>query len=124
VSAAEIARALRVPSGEQAAITAWISLGRRGHGDSWNTNLGLCLHLDLRAGAPLRVRTVAGFSPCVAGGLGHELLETLHPKAFLGYPKLRWPLPLSNSRSKGAFAPAAAGAAPAGRSSPGSCGGR
>ncbi len=43
--------------------------------------------------------------PLVAGGFGHEceLLETLYSEAFLGYPKLRWPLPLSTSPLEGSF---------------------
>jgi hypothetical protein len=121
----EMARALQAPSGGQAEITAWISRGRRGLKNSWDANLGLCLDLDLRANAPLGVRTVAGISPLVAGGLGHEreLLETLYSEAFLGYPKLRWPLPPSTSPLEGRFHPrSSTGAAPSGRSSPGFCG--
>ena len=96
-----------MPCGEQAEISAWISRGRRGLKNSWDANLGLCLDLHLRANAPLRVRTVAGFSPLVAGGIGHERepLETLYSEAFLGYPKLRWPLPPSTSPLEGCFHP-------------------
>jgi len=103
----EIARALRAPSGEQAEITAWISRGRRGLADSWDANLGLCLDRDLRANAPLRVRTVAGFAPLVAGGLSYErqLLETLCSGNFLAYPKLRWSLPPSTSPLEARFHP-------------------
>ncbi len=45
--------------------------------------------------------------PLVAGGSGHEcdLLETLYCEAFLGYPKLRWLLPLSASPLEGSFHP-------------------
>ena len=121
-----MARALQAPSGGQAEITAWISRGRRGLKNSWDANLGLCLDLDLRANAPLGVRTVAGFSPLVAGGPGHEreMLETLYSEVFLGYPKLRWPSRRPPAPLKGAFTLAATGAIPSGRSSPGSCGGR
>jgi hypothetical protein len=89
------------PSGEQAEINASISRGWRGPTKSWNANLGLCLDLDLRANAPLRVRTVAGFSPLVAGGLGHEaraarnpLLRSLPrvPEASLAPPAVHQPL--------------------------------
>ena len=67
----EMACALRPLSGEQAEISAWISRGRRGLANSWDSNLGLCLDLeDLRANAPLRVRTVAGFLRSSRAALG------------------------------------------------------
>ena len=61
----------------------------------------------MRANAPLRVRTVAGFSPLAAGSFGHEreLLGTLYSDAFLAYPKLRWSLPPSTSPLEGRFHP-------------------
>ena len=65
------------------------------------SELALCVDYILRADKPLRVRTVAGFAPLIAGGLSRrrldDLLETLDSPAFVGHRGLRWPLPPSTS---------------------------
>ncbi len=104
-----LAEAVDAPDEERARIGAWIDRGRRGLAERWDADLGLCLDYDLRAGAPTRVRTVAGFAPLVAGGLAPErraaLLERLDSPAFLGHPTLRWPVPPSTSPDDPAFRP-------------------
>ncbi|MDP8973266.1 MAG: hypothetical protein M3N45_08850 [Actinomycetota bacterium] len=82
-------------------IGDWMARGRRALEGCWDSELGLCLDYDLRADSSLRVRTVAGFAPLIAGGLSRErlgaLLETLDSPAFLGHRGRRWPLPPSTS---------------------------
>ena len=63
----EIASLVGAQEEDRALITDWIDRGRRGLAASWDPELGLCLDHDLRAGRPLRVRTVAGFAPLIAG---------------------------------------------------------
>jgi glucosylglycerate hydrolase len=67
----------------------------------------LSLDHDLRAGKPLRIRTVAGFAPLIAGRQSPEqvdaLIATLDSPAFLGHPWLRWPVPPSTSPSEEGF---------------------
>jgi glucosylglycerate hydrolase len=88
-------------------ITDWIKRGRRGLATSWDPELGLWLDHDLRTGKPLRVRTVAGFAPLIAGRQSPEqvdaLIATLDSPAFLGHPWLRWPVPPSTSPSEEGF---------------------
>jgi hypothetical protein len=52
-------------------------------------------------------RTVAGFAPLVAGGLAEDrlaaLLVSFGSPAFLGEPRLRWPLPPSTSPADPGF---------------------
>ncbi len=92
---------------ECARIAAWRDRGRRGLDERWDDDLGLCLDYDLRAGAAVRTRTVAGFAPLIAGGLVparlRALLATLDSPAWLGHPRLRWPVPPSTSPDDRAF---------------------
>lgn len=105
----EIAEVVEAPDEEHAAIQGWIERGLRGLEGCWNPELGLYLDYDLRAGRPLRARTVAGFAPLIAGHMSTErltaLLETLDSPAFLGHPELRWPLPPSTSPEDPGFHP-------------------
>ena len=55
----------------------WISRGRLGLDERWDPDLGLCLDYDVRAGAPVRARTVAGFAPLIAGDLAPERAAAL-----------------------------------------------
>ena len=88
---------------------SWISRGRRGLEGRWDPELRLYLDYDLRAAKPLRSRTVAGFSPLVAGGLRRRrlatLLETLRSPSFIDYPGLRRPLLPSTSPEDPGFNP-------------------
>jgi glucosylglycerate hydrolase len=105
----EIAEAVGAPSEERALMEGWIERGRKGLERRWDQDLGLCVDYDLLAGAPLRVRTVAGFAPLIAGGLSRErlgsLLATLGSSAFAGREGLRWSLPPSTSPDEPGFHP-------------------
>jgi glucosylglycerate hydrolase len=93
----------------RALIADWIKRGRRGLGRCGNQELGLCFDYDLRAGRALRVHTVAGFAPLVAGGLSPrrlaDLLEALMSPSFIGNPELGRPLPPSTSPYDPGFDP-------------------
>jgi hypothetical protein len=97
----EIAGLVGAHKDDGTSIADWIDRGRRGLEKCWDPELGLCLDHDLRVGKPLRVRTVAGFAPLIAGRLSPERLETLiaalDSPEFLGHPWLRWPVPPSTS---------------------------
>jgi len=97
------------PDDERMKISSWIERGRAGLDGCWDEGLGLCLDHDLRRDAPLRVRTVAGFAPLVAGSLDpgrlKALLDTLRSPDFLGNPGLRWTLPPSTSPREPRFHP-------------------
>ena len=86
-----------------------IERGRRGIDERWDPDLKLCLDYDLRAARPLRVHTVAGFAPLIAGRQSPErleaLLEVLGSPAFVGHSGLRWPLPPSTSPQESGFRP-------------------
>jgi hypothetical protein len=105
----EIAEVVGAPEGERSLIEAWIERGRAGLDRRWDDDLNLCLDQDLLSGAPLRVRTVAGFAPLIAGGLDggrlRTLLETLYSPAFAGDPNLHRPLPPSTSPEEPGFHP-------------------
>jgi hypothetical protein len=97
----EIAALVGAKAGDRTLIADWIARGHRGLNSLWDPKLGLSLDYDLRAGRPLRARTVAGFAPLIAGRQSPERLETLiaalESSAFLGHPWLRWPVPPSTS---------------------------
>jgi hypothetical protein len=105
----EIAEVAGAPEEERAQIQGWIERGQQGLEGRWNPELGLYLDHDVRADEPLRVRTVAGFAPLIAGHLSPERLETLlgtlDSPAFAGHPGLRWPLPPSTSPEDPGFDP-------------------
>jgi len=105
----EIARVVGAAEEDLALIEAWIGRGRNGLEEHWDPDLKLCLDRDVRTGKPLRVRTIAGFAPLVAGGLTEErlgdLLGTLDSPAFVGHPRLHRPLPPSTSPEEPAFHP-------------------
>lgn len=105
----EIAEAVRASRDERAEISGRVKLGRVGLAERWDPELSLYLDYDLRAGTPLRARTVAGFSPLVAGdledGRSQALLRTLRSTSFMGNARLRWPLPPSASPDEAGFHP-------------------
>jgi hypothetical protein len=105
----DIATAVGAPEDERELIEGWVERGRKGLEERWDERVKLCLDYDLRAQAPARVRTVAGFAPLIAGGLAPERLEeilgTLESEAFAGDPRLRWSLPPSTSPEEEGFHP-------------------
>jgi glycogen debranching enzyme len=105
----EIAGVVGALDEDKELIAQWIERGRRGLEGCWDEDLKLCLDYDLRAAKPLRVRTVAGFAPLIAGGQSLErinaLLEVLDSPAFAGHAGLHWPLPPSTSPEEPEFHP-------------------
>ncbi len=105
----EISEVVEAPREDRASIEGWIERGREGLEEQWDPHLGLCLDQDVLADEPLRVRTVAGFAPLIAGGLDRprlrDLLRTLDSQAFAGNPRLRRPLPPSTSPEEPGFHP-------------------
>jgi glucosylglycerate hydrolase len=90
-------------------VRAWIARGRRGLDERWDSELGLCLDYDLRAGESLAARTIAGFAPLTAGTGSAErwerLLGVLDSHAFTGNPDFYKPLPPSTSPDDVGFSP-------------------
>ena len=105
----EIAEVLGASDEDHALIGGWIERGREGLHRRWDEDLGLCVDYDVLAGEPLRVRTIAGFAPLIAGGSRGErlrsLLQRLDSAAFAGNPRLRWRLPPSTSPEEVGFHP-------------------
>jgi glucosylglycerate hydrolase len=105
----DLAEVVEASDGDRELIAGWIERGRRSLTACWDKDLQLCLDYDLRAARPLRVRTVAGFAPLVAGGQSVErlegLLDVLDSPAFVGHPGLRWPVPPSTSPEEPGFHP-------------------
>jgi hypothetical protein len=105
----EISEVVEAPREDRGLIEGWIERGRAGLEEQWDPHLGLCLDQDVLAGERLRVRTVAGFAPLIAGGLERsrlsDLLYTLDSKAFCGNPRLRYQLPPSTSPEEPGFHP-------------------
>ena len=64
----EIAEVVEAPDEERELVEGWAGRGRKGLEKCWDEKLNLCLDYDLRADRSLRVRTVAGFAPLIAGG--------------------------------------------------------
>jgi hypothetical protein len=105
----EISEVAKAPDEDRAEIRAWISRGRQGLDERWDPQLQLCLDYDLRAGEPLRARTIAGFAPLISGTekvhRQRTILDVLDSRAFVGHPNLRWPLPPSTSPEEPEFQP-------------------
>jgi hypothetical protein len=105
----EIARVVGAPEEEATLVEEWVSRGRAGLEEQWDPELGLCLDRDVLTGQPLRVRTIAGFAPLIAGNPVGErlrgLLQTLDSPSFAGNPDLHRPLPPSTSPEEPAFHP-------------------
>jgi glucosylglycerate hydrolase len=105
----EIAEVVGAPGEDRALIEGWIERGRKGLDRRWDPDLGLCVDYDVLGGEPLRVRTIAGFAPLIAGGPSKErldaLLETLDSPAFAGREGLHRPLPPSTSPDEPGFHP-------------------
>jgi hypothetical protein len=105
----EIAKVVEAPDEERELVDGWASRGRKGLEYCWDDKLNLCLDYDLRADRSLRVRTVAGFAPLIAGRQSPERLATLLGElgspAFAGHSELRWPLPPSTSPEETGFHP-------------------
>ena len=105
----DLSEVARAQDDDRAEIGAWISRGRRGLEERWDPRLQLCLDYDLRAGEPLRARSIAGFSPLISGtenaDVRQALLDVLDSRAFVGHPNLRWPLPPSTSPEEPGFHP-------------------
>ena len=105
----KIAEVVGASDQDRELIAGWAERGRWGLETCWDGDLKLCLDYDLRDGKPLRVRTVAGFAPLIAGQQKPErleaLLEVLDSPAFAGHPELRWPLPPSTSPEELRFHP-------------------
>ncbi len=97
----KIADILGAPEEDRESVRAWISRGREGLERCWHEDLGLYLDYDVLADELLEARTVAGFAPLVAGGLGpgrlDSLVSRLQSAEFLGHPDLHRPLPPSTS---------------------------
>ena len=105
----EIAEVVEASDEDRALVEGWISRGREGLDEQWDPDLGLCLDRDVLADEPLRVRTIAGFSPLIGGGLDRErlseILTTLDSHAFAGNPGLHYALPPSTSPEEPGFHP-------------------
>ncbi len=105
----DISEVAKAPDEDRAEIGAWISRGRQGLEERWDPQLKLCLDYDLRAGEPLRARTIAGFAPLISGTENADrrqnLLDVLDSRSFVGHPNLRWPLPPSTSPEEPGFHP-------------------
>ncbi|HEX5848153.1 MAG TPA: glycoside hydrolase [Rubrobacter sp.] len=105
----EISEVVDAPEEDKELIGAWIARGRAGLEEQWDPGLGLCLDHDVLAGESVPVRTIAGFSPLIAGGLDRRrldtLLATLESEHFAGNADLRYPLPPSTSPVEPGFHP-------------------
>jgi hypothetical protein len=105
----DVAEVVGAPEVERTRIRAWIERGLGGLDERWDSELGLCLDYDLRAGEPLVARTIAGFAPIIAGTGDIDRLEkglrVLESHAFTGNPDLRRPLPPSASPDDLGFLP-------------------
>jgi hypothetical protein len=101
-----IAARIGAPAADRAVIAGWRDRGRAAVDACYDPRLRLCLDQDVRAGTPVRCRTVAGFAGLVAGGERRsELLAELASARFLGDARLRWPVPPSTSPADPAFRP-------------------
>ena len=115
----EIGDIVGAPDEERSTLLHWIERGRRGLDECWDADLGLCLDYDLLDESPLKTRTIAGFSPLIAGTEDPKrrdsLLKTFDSVLFAGHPDLRWPLPPGTGPRNPGSTRAVTGAAPSGR---------
>jgi hypothetical protein len=92
-------------------IESWVERGRRGLAAQWDDARAMCRDRDLISGRDVTVRTIASFSPLIAGHLtpAHReaLLAVWRSEAMVGDPRLRWPLPPSTSPTEPRFSPRA-----------------
>lgn len=102
-----LAGVVGAPDADTRRIADWVRRGRRGLAARWDKELGLSVDRDVRAGTPIRVRTVAGLAALVAGDgdriRTQALIAELDSSRFAGHPGLRWPLPPSTSPQEPAF---------------------
>lgn len=105
----KIAGVVGAPDEDREQIADWVQTGRDSLGALCDPGSGLCVDYDVRAQETVTVRTIAGFAPLIAGGLGRDRLETilrtLDSPAFAGHPDLRWPLPPSVCPDEPGFHP-------------------
>jgi glucosylglycerate hydrolase len=105
----EIARVVGAPDEDRETIAGWARRGREGLDARWDADLRLYLDYDVRAGRPIRSRTIAGFAPLISGGLTRqrlgELLQTFDSAYFTGDAQLYRPLPPSTSPDEKGFHP-------------------
>jgi glucosylglycerate hydrolase len=98
---AKIAVVVGAPESDHRLIAEWIRRGRHGLNTCWDVELGLSLDFNVRTGQQVRVKTIAGFAPLIAGFLPPEQqaaqLAAFDSAAFTGHSGLRWPLPPSTS---------------------------
>lgn len=104
-----IASVVGAPAEDRELIREWIERGHRGLAARWDAERGVTFDFDLRSGEPIRILTVAGFAPLIAGSPspGHlaRQLEVFDSPAFCGHPEFRWPLPPSTSPVEPSFQP-------------------
>ena len=92
-------------------IESWIERGRRGLAEQWNDDLVMCCDRDLVGDRDVTIRTLASFSPFIAGNLTPErrgsLLAAWSSGDMLGHRDLRWKVPPSTSPREEEFSPRA-----------------
>jgi len=83
----------RIGSSEGDELRQYAARFRRGVAASVDPRTGLATDRDLRTGAPLPAKTVAGFAPLLCGGLDDagevRMLALLESRDWIGYPGLR-----------------------------------
>ena len=94
-----VADVVAADDGTKGALDAWIARGRAGVASTWDAELSAGLDVDVATGAPIRVRTIAGFAPLVAGDRARRdaQLALLSSDAFCGHPSFVRRLPPSTS---------------------------
>lgn len=94
---------------DRRSLEEWRDRGYRGLDQQWDAEMGLALDWNVRSADSIRVQTVAGFAPLIAGDPNQErraaVLATLGAPSFLGHSDLRWPLPPSTSPNDDGFRP-------------------
>lgn len=107
---AAVANRLNRPSSERDELAELEDRFSRGVGACWSESLGLALDFDLRARAPIEVKTFAGLAPLLlprpAGGLADEAAARLESAEFAGHPSLGFPVVPSTVPNSVGFRPA------------------